>query len=372
MAGGGEAGRACGRGIPMQQIDNPFEAAFRATRMAMLIADARQDDHPIVAANDAFLALTGYDRDEIVGHNCRFLQGPQTDPAAVRKMREAIADGRGVAVELLNYRKDGSTFWNALTLTPVRDGRGELAYFHAAQYDVTPKKEIELKLEQAKSWLEGEVERRTSDLQDALRAKDVLLHEVDHRVKNNLQLVASLISMQARRIPDASIGASLQRMLERVTALSMLHQRLYQSPDMAGFEVGALARQLAEDILAASGREDVALDLKVEPVEVASVKGAPLALILNELLINALRHAFPEGQGGNIGLALRRRGNERFEVEVEDDGVGSSSMPPAGGFGTTLVRSLARQLHADLAWEHRRPGRGTRARLTLPVDGVGS
>jgi two-component sensor histidine kinase len=113
--------------------------------------------------------------------------------------------------------------------------------------------EVELKLQQAKVWLEGEVERRTRDLQDALKAKDILLHEVDHRVKNNLQLVASLISMQARRIPDASIGASLQRMLERVTALSMLHQRLYQSPDLAGFDVGALARQLAEDILPPRG-----------------------------------------------------------------------------------------------------------------------
>ena len=353
-------------------VENPFEAAFHATRMAMMIVDARRDDQPILAANDAFLELTGYGRDEGVGRNCRFLQGSQTDPAAVRKLREAVRDGRDVSVEILNYRKDGSTFWNKLYVNPVRDEQGHVAYFFASQLDVTPKMEVELKLQQVKVWLEGEVERRTRDLQDALKAKDILLHEVDHRVKNNLQLVASLISMQARRIPDASIGASLQRMLERVTALSMLHQRLYQSPDLAGFDVGALARQLAEDILAASGREDVRLELEIEPVEVPAVKGAPLALILNELLINALRHAFPDGQGGGrIGLALRRRvDQQRFDVQVEDDGVGLRSVPPTGGFGTTLVRSLARQLHADVAWERRVPGGGTRARLTLPLNGA--
>jgi PAS domain S-box-containing protein len=77
-------------------------------------------DNPIIFANDAFLALTGYRRDEVIGRNCRFLQGPDTDPAAIETMRRAVADGEDVTLDILNYRKDGTTFWNALYLSPVR------------------------------------------------------------------------------------------------------------------------------------------------------------------------------------------------------------------------------------------------------------
>lgn len=161
--------------------------------------------------------------------------------------------------------------------------------------------------------------------------------------------------------------ASLARMLERVTALSMLHERLYQSSDLAVFDVGALARQLALDLLAASGRRDVRLLLDIEPLRVPAVKGAPLALALNELLVNALRHAFPDERAGVVSLGLRRL-DGHFEVTVEDDGVGVDPLPPSGGFGSTLVRSLARQLHAEVAWEAGAAA-GTRARLALPVDG---
>jgi PAS domain S-box-containing protein len=87
---------------------DPFAAAIRATRMAMIITDPRQPDNPIVFANDALMRLTGYERDEIVGHNCRFLQGPDTDPAALQAIREAIRDGRDVAVDILTTGRRAS------------------------------------------------------------------------------------------------------------------------------------------------------------------------------------------------------------------------------------------------------------------------
>jgi PAS domain S-box-containing protein len=108
-------------------------AAFERTRMPIVLSDARQPDYPIVLANQAFLDLTGYTADEIVGRNCRFLQGKATSPSAVAELRFAIAAGKGANVEILNYRKDGSAFWNQLHLSPIHDDDGKLAYYFASQ-----------------------------------------------------------------------------------------------------------------------------------------------------------------------------------------------------------------------------------------------
>ncbi|TXN62356.1 PAS domain-containing protein [Methylobacterium sp. WL18] len=116
---------------------DPFAAAVRATRMPMIVTDPRQHDNPIVFANDAFLTLTGYSRLEVTGRNCRFLQGPETDPAAIERLRAAIRREDDIKIDLLNYRKDGSVFQNALYVGPVRDAAGTVVYYFASQVDVS-------------------------------------------------------------------------------------------------------------------------------------------------------------------------------------------------------------------------------------------
>ena len=120
---------------------DPFAAAVRATRMPMVISNPRLPDNPIVFVNDAFCRLTGYPRDEILGRNCRFLQGAETDPDTVGRIRAAVASRESVRIDILNYRKTGQTFWNRLLMAPVRDADGELAYFFASQVDVTLERE---------------------------------------------------------------------------------------------------------------------------------------------------------------------------------------------------------------------------------------
>ena len=126
---------------------DPFTAAVRATRMPMIITDPRRDDNPIVFVNDAFCRLTGYDRAEILGHNCRFLQGPETDPETIQRLREAIAEPRAIEVDVRNHKKNGEPFWNRLLMAPVNDAGGELAYFFASQLDVTLERERLVALE---------------------------------------------------------------------------------------------------------------------------------------------------------------------------------------------------------------------------------
>lgn len=148
----------------VEKSSDPFAAAVRATRMPMLITDPNRPDNPIVFANDAFMRLTGYSREEILGHNCRFLQGPETDPADVARLRDSIRRRSEIEMEIINHRKDGSKFWNRVLISPVFDEDGKLSYFFASQLDVTLERDRMVRLEHDRDLLEREVEHRTREL----------------------------------------------------------------------------------------------------------------------------------------------------------------------------------------------------------------
>jgi len=126
-----------------------FFAAVQTTRMPMIVTDPSRDDNPIIFANRAFLEMTGYESGEIMGRNCRFLQGPETERSVVDAIREAIEKRVDIATEVLNYRKDGSSFWNALFISPIFNERGDLIYFFASQLDVSRRRDAEDALRQA-------------------------------------------------------------------------------------------------------------------------------------------------------------------------------------------------------------------------------
>lgn len=113
----------------------PAELIAHGT-VAAVLSDPRQPDNPIVACNDAFLALTGYAREEVLGRNCRFLTGPDSEPHLTQRLREALRDRRPTIVEILNYRRDGSRFRNAVMVAPMFDAAGELEYFLGSQLEV--------------------------------------------------------------------------------------------------------------------------------------------------------------------------------------------------------------------------------------------
>lgn len=345
---------------------DPFAAAIRATRMSMIITDPRKPDNPIVFANDSFLRLTGYTRKEVIGRNCRFLQGPGTDANAIAEVRAAVAGGSDISIDLLNYRKDGSTFWNALYLSPVSNDKGELLFFFASQLDVSDRKHSEQRIAADKRRFEEAVKERTRELEAALDTQTALLHEVDHRVKNNLQMISSLILMQSRTIGDEAVKNSLTTMLERIEALSTVHRRLYQSKDVSKFDVSDFARDLVSDLLAASGRSQITSKLDLEPIVVPADKATPVALIVNELVTNALKHAFrDETAPGSIGVRMSQPDGHLI-IEVSDDGVGMDGNAGDGTFGMRLIRQLGRQLHADVEWRNASPG--TRVLIKMPNE----
>lgn len=345
---------------------DPFAAAVRATRMPMVITDPSKPDNPIVFCNEAFQTLTGYDRDEIVGRNCRFLQGPDTDRATVMKIRCAIEAGGDVEAELLNYRKDGSTFWNALYLSPVRGETGDIQFFFASQLDVSERVRRQEEIAEQKAEVERQVESRTADLKSALDAKTLLLHEVDHRVKNNLTMIGSLLRLQARTIGNPEIASKLEAMLERVDALATVHRRLYQSDDVGHFDVGAFTANLVSDVVGASGRTEIDIRTDVEKIEIRSANAAALGLVLNEVLTNAVKHGFADGRSGVLEIAAKLD-DDKAHIIIRDDGPGlDGPFPGPGGLGSTLIKRLSRQVGAEVEWGNAEPG--TRVKITFGVE----
>jgi len=346
---------------------DPFAAAVRATRMPMVITDPRQPDNPIIFCNQAFQDVTGYERDEIIGRNCRFLQGPDTDPAVVARLRAAIDAGHDAEADLLNYRKDGSTFWNALYLSPVRDDAGELLFFFASQLNVTDRINAEQVAIARRQEIEQEVAARTADLQRALDAKTVLLHELDHRVKNNLAMVGSLLRLQSRAAADPDITKHLEDTVQRVDALGIVHRRLYQSSDITRFDVGVFLHSLAADLVkAANTTADPArikLHADTQPVEIAANNASAIGLVINELLVNAIQHAFADGRAGTLSVQSRTEAGTAL-IDIADDGPDLTGNP-ASGLGLTLIDRLSRQVGVKANWTNLAPG--TRVSLSFPV-----
>jgi PAS domain S-box-containing protein len=369
---------------------DPFSAAIRATRMPMIVTDPHREDNPVIFANDAFLQMSGYTREEVNGVNCRFLQGPDTDLATVRKIGVALGKGDDVAFDILNYRKDGTSFWNALYISPVHNAEGEIQYFFASQVDATERKQhelnaanLQLDLERLVSLrtqelqvalaestrlvaeFEQRVRTRTQELQQALTTSNILLHEVDHRVKNNLQMVSAMLMLQSMSIPDERVKSTLQEMLERIEAMGMVHKRLYQSNDIMDFDLGEFMGEIAANLVGASGRDDIELEVQTQSVKIKADDAASIALVINETITNALKHAFPSGRAGDLRVSIIP-GTASHEISIEDNGVGMTGSTSRGtGFGRTLIETLIRQLHATIEWQPASPG--TRVRIMLPT-----
>ena len=332
---------------------DPFAAAVRATRMAMIITDPRQLDNPIIYTNDAFLRLTGYTRLEVTGRNCRFLQGPGTDLDAVARIRAAVDAEQDVNEELLNYRKDGSTFHNALYISPVHDEDGTLLFYFASQFDVSERHALAAERD------------RTRTARDA---NALLLREIGHRARNDLQMISAMLTLQSSNSAEPAVRAALGEAIGRIDALATLYRQSAPAEESAGHDLSDLVREIAEIVVEASGRRDIALALDLAPLRVRPEVAGPLALIVNEVVSNAVRHAFP-ARAGRLTVRITRDGAD-VTVNVEDDGIGLSAAGD-GSFEATLIDVLSRQIGGSIRVRPRDPA-GTAVELRFPAERIGA
>jgi two-component sensor histidine kinase len=213
-------------------------------------------------------------------------------------------------------------------------------------------------------------ERVTAELRASEERKDALLREVHHRVKNNLAVICSLFYLQSTHSKDKETGQIFRDMERRVHSMALVHETLYGSEDMGSIDFADYARALADDIVSSHGSPGVSVQLKTKLEQVImSIDLAVLCgLILNELISNALKHAFPDGVGGQIRVTLRRGPVGQCSLCVEDNGVGipADLDVKTKSLGLRLVRSLTRQIRGS--FELVKVDQGTSACLQFVVD----
>jgi len=218
--------------------------------------------------------------------------------------------------------------------------------------------------------LEERVRDRTAELSAMLKEREILLQEVHHRVKNNLQVISSLINIQMRKLDERGSRAALEECQTRVQAIALIHEKLYQFQDYARVPFSEYAKSLAGNVLHATGiaPANISLDLAIEDLTIAVDRAIPCGLVLNELMTNALKHAFPDGRHGTIRVGLSRLDDGLLQLSVGDDGIGLPAgvdLRKAGSLGLQLVATLAEQLEGKVSIHHEL---GTTFELTFPSD----
>jgi PAS domain S-box-containing protein len=234
-------------------------------------------------------------------------------------------------------RGDRSVRWIRDTGFPVVDASGEVNRIVGIAQDITPQKEAEERLRASEEQI------RTS-----LNEKEVLLKEIHHRVKNNLQVISSLLSLQAGKIRDSAAAAVFRDSQYRVRAMALVHERLYQSEDLARIDFAGYVQDMTSHLLRSYRGESRGIRLvsRVKGVSLDVDAAIPCALIINELVSNSLKYAFPEGQNGEIGVSLVEKDGS-IVMTISDDGIGlpdATSFETSDSLGLQLVHSLTDQL----------------------------
>lgn len=211
------------------------------------------------------------------------------------------------------------------------------------------------------------VEDRDKRLRAALKQKSLLIRETHHRVKNNLQIVMSLLSLQAGRLRDPAARNALRQAQFRVNALALVHRILYENDELGAIDLKKLIEEISRQIHDAAGREARAVHLELNLVQrsIASDLAVPLTLFLVEALTNAFHHAYPGGTTGAVRVSLLPVPDAMLRLAIEDDGVGLAPPDDGEGIGTRLIEAFARQVGGS-AGVHRREPLGTVVELIFP------
>jgi two-component system, sensor histidine kinase PdtaS len=321
-----------------------FQALFEQAGDGIFLADAQTGR--FLTANPAALAMLGYQAGELCALAVSDCLEPEERPRLVAMM-EKLRSGESARGEWRLARKDGTGLVAEVTGRILHDGA-----LLGIVRDVTVRRQAQ------------------EELSRSVREKEIMLREIHHRVKNNMQVIVSLLSLQAAEIADPKGLDAFRQTGARIRSMALIHEKLYSGGDFAEVDMQGYCRSLMLTLLAAAKPPGLAveheLDIRLPSLPIS--QALPCGLLLNELLSNALKHAFVGRDAGRVAIVLRREGTEAV-LAVADDGGGFAQNPleGGGGLGYTLIRAWCEQLHATLGVAPGQDGRGSRVVVRFPL-----
>jgi len=280
-------------------------------------------DGRVTTWNAGARAIKGYENDEIVGRHIRAFY-PPTEPAKADRVLALAREHGRFEEEGWRVRKDGTPFWASVAITALHDpSDGSLTGFVKITRDLTERKQVE----------DGKVR--------ALAEKTAMLQEIHHRVKNNLQMISSLLNLQARQIKDPTARGHFLDTQSRVRSIALLHESLYQTADLGHVDLREYVDKLVASLRRAYG-DPVRFEIEIEAISLPLTSAVPCGLVINELITNSLKHAFAGDGDGMIRVVAETEG-DCLALTVRDNGPGYPAQL-VESMGLSLVRDLSAQL----------------------------
>lgn len=323
--------------------------AVEAAPNGMVMTDSNGQ---ITMVNSQIELLFGYSRlelinmsiDKLVPDRFRDLHPQVRNSYSQNPVSRAMGKGR----DLFALHKDGREFPVEIGLNPLHTDMGLMIL--ASVVDITERKQQE------------------ESLKSALKEKEVLLAEIHHRVKNNLQIIDSLIGIQSEKLTDKTALAAFGESQNRVRSIAMIHQILYQSQDFSQVEIASVASRLVDNLMQSYGidHRKITVDMDLAEVYLPIDKGVPLGLIINEIVTNTLKHAFHAGGRGQINICIKKDECDNITLIIEDTGVGIAEdcdLEDSSTLGLPLVQALVDQLGGTMNIRRKDP---TRFHIVFP------
>ena len=333
-----------------KRLEERFRQVVESAPNAMVMVN---QDSVIEMVNAQAERVFGYARAELLGRPVDMLVPERFRDGHPGMRRSFFAEPRsrpmGAGRDLYALKKDGSEFPVEIGLNPIETDQGTMVL--SAIVDISDRKQKEEHIIQA------------------LKEKEVLLGEIHHRVKNNMQIVHSLLKLQLARVSDPVVIGMLRDGQSRIYSMALIHQTLYQSNDFARVDFDSFLKSLVSNLTTSYGAEPnrIAVSMDVTDVLLPINVAVPCGLMVNELISNALKHAFPRGQSGEIIVTLRKVPNEQVVLCVSDNGVGipdDLDIAQTATLGLQLVWLLADQIGVEVTIQRSNP---TRFELRLPL-----
>jgi PAS domain S-box-containing protein len=325
--------------------------AVEQSPCTVIITDTKGN---IEYVNPKFYQLTGYAFEEVIGKTPSLLKSGKTSHEEYKRLWETITSGSEWRGILCNKKKSGEYYWESISISPIKDLKGTITNFVAVKEDIT--------------------ERKIADerIKASLKEKEVLLKEIHHRVKNNMQIMASLLRLQSEGIKDKHLLDLFNESQNRIKSMALIHEDLYQGKDLARIDFDQYTRKLTGRLMKSFGVDPnrIITSTNIDNVFLGVDTAIPCGLIINELFTNSMKYAFPldkfKDKKGQVRIDCHSN-NAEYTLVFSDNGVGlpeDIDFHKAETMGLDLIRTLVGQLGGNIELNR---NNGTEFTITFTV-----